>query len=162
MLLRYIKLSIAFLIMVHFMSCGSEKPIWSSTYEIEKGHWSWDDAASFKFHAEDTTMFYDLFLEIETMKDYPYQNLYTKVKTIFPKGDTTEQILSFDIYNKFGVQNGDCSKDLCQIQFIMQEKFRFKDPGGYIFNINQHLRIDSIQDIKSLTLKLFTVKEGEK
>ncbi len=158
MLLKYIKITTALLI-VFCMSCNTEKPVWASSYTLEKGYWSWDEEVTFNFDTKDTTSFYDLILEIETMNDYPFQNLYTKVATIFPKGDTIEQILSFDIYNKFGVQNGNCSKDKCDVQFIMQENFRFKDAGDYIFKVNQNLRQDSIEGINRLTLKLFEIKK---
>lgn len=159
MLVKYINLLIVLFFILHIIACNTEKPVWESTYTLDEGYWSWAEKASFHYEVKDTTSFHDLILEIETTKDYPFQNLYTRVETIFPQGDTTEQVLSFDIYNKFGVQNGDCSKDECRIQFIMQEKFRFKDPGNHTFNINQHLRTDSIRNVKSLTLKLFTVRE---
>ena len=140
------------------VACDRDAPILSIEHEFSDQMWTWNQPVSFEFASPDTIDNYNLYLAISNEKDYPYQNLYTKVVTHFPNGDTTAQILSLDIFDKRGVHNGECSGDICSSEFVMQESFTFLQEGQHKIILYQQMRNDSLKHIHGMELRLFREK----
>jgi gliding motility-associated lipoprotein GldH len=143
-----------FFMLVSVLACQEDKPIFEQSYGLEKGSWSWEEEVSFTFPSPDTNKKYNLYLEVENHKDYEFQNLYCKVVTQFPDSTKTEQILSFDLFTSKGLQNGKCNKDLCTVQFVMQEDFMFEKEGMYTLTFQQHMRNPIQENLHKITLRL--------
>ncbi len=141
-----------------FVGCNSEAPILTIEHEFPNQMWTWNQPVNFEFNSPDTSDNYHLYLAISNEKDYPYQNIYTKVVTHFPNGDTTSQILSLDLYDKRGNHNGECSGDLCTSEFVMQESFTFLQEGQHNISLYQQMRNDSLRYIHGMELRLFREK----
>jgi gliding motility-associated lipoprotein GldH len=141
-------------ILVFVFACQKEKPIFEQSYSLEKGCWSWEEAISFSFPSPDTIKKYNLYLEVENQRDYEFQNLYCKIITQFPDSTQTEQIVSFDLFTSKGLQNGTCKKDLCTVQFVMQEDFMFEKEGLYTLTFNQYMRNPIQDNLHKITLRL--------
>lgn len=146
-----------FLLFISFglVSCSSDEPLLAIQYQFDNQVWTWDDPVTFHFSSPDTVEKYNLYLEVYNQKDYPYQNLYTKIVTYFPDGDSTSQVLSLDIFDKRGRHNGECPGDLCTVQFIMQENFTFRQEGDHRIILHQQMRDDSLRFIHGLELQIF-------
>lgn len=146
-----------FFILISFglFSCNSGGPILVIQHQFEGGLWTWNDPVIFDFTAPDTLEKYSLYLEVANQKDYLYQNLYTKIVTYFPDGDSTSQILSLDIFDKKGRQNGSCSGMECKVQFVMQENFTFRQEGDHKIVLYQQMRNDSLTFIQGVELQIY-------
>lgn len=147
--------------MLFLMSCD-EPVIWESSHEFEYDKWYYDLPATFEFEAPDTTQLYSLLLQIQHEEEYSYQNLYARIQTIFPSGDTTTTVTNFDLATKTGRWFGDCRFGLCRPTAELQSRFRFEQPGSYAISVEQHMRINPLQDIPKLTLQLISADSSPK
>jgi gliding motility-associated lipoprotein GldH len=136
-----------FLILV-FVSCGP-KVIFEEKAEINNGVWAKDQKLSYSFEVTDTLKKYDILLNVNSNKEYKYQNIYINIETIFPKGNKTVDLVSLEISKPNGEPFGKCSGDECTTPILLQEKVKFPSLGKYIINMYQYSRQQSIEGLNS-------------
>ncbi len=126
---------------------------------ISEDIWTYSDSLIFKFSIADTNKIYDLYLDISHHPSYAYQNLYTRINTVFPRGRRLRTELSLELANKGGVWHGDCSSESCLLSIPIQQKAYFNQIGDHKIVLEQYMRKDSIPGIQEFTLKLKEVGE---
>ena len=136
------------------LSC-QESPIYEEAKVVDPAHWTWDSKKEFEFIISDTTIFYDIILQVDHSTNFSFQNLYVNIGTFYPGGQEREQVLSLDMANLAGKWHAQCSADLCELDIVLQEKAFFKKMGNHTLSIAQNSRIDSLSGIHRLKLSLF-------
>lgn len=134
-------------------SCGPDY-ILDRQYDMEGEQWTYDNVLSFEAEIPDTLGVYNLWMEIDHGKDFAYQNLYTRITTIFPDKQKLEQQLSFELADKFGNWQGDCSGDHCRVRIPIQESAFFNRAGTYTFTLEQYMRADSIPHVRAIRFQI--------
>lgn len=134
-------------------SCGPDY-ILDRRYEMEGAQWTYDNVLSFEAEIPDTLGVYNLWMEIDHGKDFAYQNLYTRITTIFPDQKRLEQRLSFELADKFGNWQGDCRGDHCRVRIPIQESAFFNQAGTYTFMLEQYMRTDSIPAVRTIRFQI--------
>ncbi len=134
-------------------SCGPNY-VFEEEVEIQESQWYYNDTLSFSFTMTDTSQLYDLFIELEHQKSYPFQNIYFQIYTSFPSGKKIQDRLSVDLMNKAGVWYGKCGKEECELLVNLQERLRFNETGTYQIQLEQFMRVDPLEGLNSLSLKL--------
>ena len=74
--------------------------------------------------------------------------------TGYGSNERTKNQVSVEMADKAGQWRGDCSGNSCSVQTLLQEGAKFPQKGHYIFTISQNNRIDSLQFIEKIGLKL--------
>ncbi|NNE30058.1 MAG: gliding motility lipoprotein GldH [Saprospiraceae bacterium] len=141
------------LLLLLFSSCRPDYSF-QSKFTIEGNQWSYEEPVSFQFEAPDTSSFYTLWLSVGHLEEYAYQNMYVEISTIFPKGKSTNQVLSLDLADKFGRWEGKCRGGTCEVLIPLQTKVRFRDIGTHEVRIRQNTRDNPLESISSFTLAL--------
>jgi len=122
--------------------------------EIQDMAWAFDYPLSFDFQIQDTSLSYDMFLDIEHSRNFEYQNLYTGLRTISPSGDTTFQRFSIDLSDEFGQWLGTCKGNECSHQVLIKSASKYSGAGDYMIILDQYSRSTVLQGIKSIGLTL--------
>jgi len=157
--MRYLSgLLIFFSLSFLLFSCG-ENYVFEKKNSIPEDVWTYSDSLIFKFSIADTNKIYDLYLDISHHPSYAYQNLYTRINTVFPGGRRLRTELSLELANKGGVWHGDCSSESCRLSIPIQQKAYFNQMGDHKIVLEQYMRKDSILGIQEFTLKLKEVGE---
>lgn len=128
------------------------------TEVIEESSWAFDDPKIFEFDIKDTTQRYDLILTLSHSVDYLYENLYVKIYTTFPTGNTIEDKVSLELADKLDQWEGKCKGNKCKVSILLQENIYFKEAGDYNIKMEQFNRISPLQGIEKLTLKIVAAK----
>lgn len=126
----------------------------SAEKKIDGKYWTYENPFEFSFSAKDTLSTYDFILDVHHDKSYPYQNIYFKVRTIFPEGDTITDPFSVNLANKFGNWNGQCRGDDCSLEVAIQQNVRFRSVGDHHIAIWQYSRKDSLPGIERLEFNI--------
>ncbi|MCB0631119.1 MAG: gliding motility lipoprotein GldH [Lewinella sp.] len=132
-----------------FSACGPDY-LYEHDYEIPGGEWTYADRLEFPFEIDDTSRIYNLWLEIGFNTDYKYQNLYTRVHTRFPSGETLEEPLSIELADKLGRWYGDCNNSYCTLRVPIQQGAFFNQPGAYQITLEQFMRQDPVRGIRNI------------
>ena len=120
--------------------------------------WTYDNPMEFSFEVSDTTNFNDMILSLNHSSTFSYQNIYVKINTTFPSNEITEDIISLNISDGKGSFLGNCSGKKCQIDLLLQERFRFDQIGQYTISINQNGRDKELEGIFGAELKIYQVQ----
>jgi len=152
--MRFVQIIFSFLLVVLVLGC-SEKPLFSEKVDIE-GSWNYSDKLSFPFEIEQLDLTYDMIFSLTYGRDFGYQNIYVKILTLYPSGEETEDILSLNLTDGTGIFLGDCNSSKCEIDILLQEKFKFKEKGKYVITVIQNGRSENLEHIYGAELKLFT------
>lgn len=122
--------------------------------EVENKVWR-DQIINFEFDITDTSKAYDLVLEIEHDADFPYQNIYTQVKVIFP--DTTPARImpvSLDLADDLGLWLGKCNSTSCTVPLAFMTNTKFTALGKHSISFKQYSRLDEIVGFSKMRFKL--------
>lgn len=154
--MRYFSIIICVLLVISIIGCA-EKPVFSKKINLE-GNWAYENALTFPFDIDNLENTYDLILSLTYGRDFSYQNIYVKIETQYPEGKKDEDILSLNLTNGSGVFLGDCNSSKCEIDLLLQEKFKFKESGKYVITIHQHGRNPNLDEVYAAELKLYNIK----
>ncbi len=134
-------------------ACGTDYLL-DQRYALDKETWTYDQILGFEADIPDTLSIYNLWIDIEHHKDFPFQNLYTRITTGFPDQRQIEQLLSFELADKFGNWQGDCSGQYCSYRIPIQEGAFFNQTGKHTFQLEQYMRADSIPHVRAIGFQI--------
>lgn len=134
----------------------------SAEWSMDNQQWISDDQKTFTLEAVDTTTVYAMDITLKHDVTYPYQNLYIKTQTTFPSGKQVESVTSIDLVNQDGSWAGNCSGQSCSISLPLQQRFTFPEVGTYTWAVDQYMRKDTIDGVKSFKAVCRKVEENSK
>lgn len=145
--------SLCLLLLTYLLACGP-------TYEYEvaidlpDSGWQYQDSLVADFSIEDTTTYYDLFLEITHTPDFPYENFYLQVHTQFPEGERLSEQFSVQLAGKAGVWLGDCNSSTCTILIPVRKGVFFSQQGDYQIVFEQFSRRNPLPAVQRVRFAL--------
>ena len=154
--MRFLYILIYTILITTIIGCA-DRPVFSKKIEVD-GTWSYDNKLSFPFEIDNVDLTYDLILSLTYGTGFGYQNLYVKITTEYPNGKLDEDVLSLNLTNGSGIFLGDCNASKCEIDLLLQEKFKFSETGNYVITIYQHGRTERLEDVYAAELKLYSLK----
>jgi gliding motility-associated lipoprotein GldH len=134
-------------------ACG-ENHFYKSSILLEDSNWSYNDTLTYSVNVLDTSIHYDIGLEIIHTSDFAYQNLYVQILTMFPDGKLLTQTLPIDFADFTGLWYGKCRSEICTLRVMLQENALFDQVGDYGFKIMQYMRIDPVAGIREVSMIL--------
>ena len=134
-------------------ACGTDFVL-DKTYTLPNRVWTYDQVLNFEADIPDTSTIYNLWVEIEHHPDFAFQNLYTRITTVFPDKQQMEQLLSFELADKFGNWQGKCSGQSCTYRIPIQEGAFFNQTGKHTFRLEQYMRADSIPQVRAIGFQI--------
>lgn len=144
-------LSIAVLLL---MSACNSDVILEEDYKIPEYGWTFEEQASFEFEIEDTTALYRMAVDIDHSTEFPFQNIYLRIHSVFPN-DTTNIIQhSVELQEANGQWIGGCSGEDCSVRVILSENMYFNQTGKHKISFEQYTRRDSLKGIEKWGLIL--------
>lgn len=150
--IRIIKNLPFYLCFVFCLSCG-DSPFYEQYKSIDGRYWEKDAEYYFSFDITDTSIPYDLTIEIRNNNLYPYQNLWIFSKEEQPSGkvlrDTTECFLADDYGKWLGT-----GISLFQSSHILHSQYFFKEEGTYTLGFRQGMRNDQLAGIQEVGLRI--------
>ncbi len=134
-------------------ACGPSY-IFDKNKEIANHTWLYKDSVNFEIPIEDISSTYNVILEVTHGEEFGNENAYINVFVKSPDGKRTKNQVSVEMADKTGQWRGNCSNGACSIATILQEGAKFPQKGNYTFTIMQNNRMDSLQLIEKIGLKL--------
>jgi len=136
-----------------FMSCGP-KVLFEDDKLFESTHWNYGNDAIFDFEISEVEQKYDLELILNHNDSYSFENLYVKIHTTFPNGETIADQLSIPLANQFGIWIAPCSGNSCELKVKLQDDIKFKEVGKYQIRFEQFTRTENLQGIEAVKFRI--------
>lgn len=126
--------------------------IFEKKLPVNGPNWTYADSLRFEFEVADTSRIYSLFVDFDHAADFPTENIYVRIGTIFPSGKRLLKQRSFLLADPSGTWLGDCSGGKCSIRVPLQEATFFQETGKYTLIFEQWMRQDSLPGIRAVGL----------
>lgn len=139
-----------------FTSC--QDYLYEEEQAIKEAVWTYAEPLEFTLPITDTTVAYNLYLEINHKQDYEFENVYSLLKVEMPDGKLNERQVSLELASPKGKWEGKCQGEFCQRRLIFMPNIKFDQLGNYKIEFQQYSRQDSLTGIASLKLLLETAK----
>jgi gliding motility-associated lipoprotein GldH len=155
-----IRLFFLFVLISISFSCSKEKVILEREIDVKESiGWMFSDSLSVDFSISDTNRLYAMRLQLNHTPDFNFENVYTRIHTLFPDGKLSAQILSLALTNETGAWVGQCNKTDCKVEISLQEQIIFPEKGNYKITIAQYMRTDTLSGIGNIRFLLIDTGE---
>lgn len=125
--------------------------------------WHKDSIASFTYNNQDTTKAYDLFVNLRSNNDYPFNNIFLIVAMEAPGGLTKVDTLEYQMANPDGSLLGSGFSDVKESKLYFKGKYKFQSVGDYKIGIRQAVRqtgkVAGVQELAGVTEVGFRVEK---
>ena len=138
-------------------SCQTDV-LYTETIEIPNASWVDSQKLSFEFDVEDSTVLYQLVVNLKHSVEYAYENLYVNIRTVYPNGKIIEDPLSLEMADHAGRWFGQCNSKTCTLNIMLQEKALFRPKGHYQIIFEPYMREQPIKGIHSIGLSVERVE----
>lgn len=138
MISRMKKLSLlSILLIVAFTSCDNvykeyDKKTFSSYM------WHSGDEVIFKPKIEDTSKLYKLTLGVRHHYGVQFESIAVTITTASPSGKRTSKDVIVQIRKAGGEYAAKCAGDLCDLEMVFDEKFKFDEAGVHTIGVRQN------------------------
>jgi len=118
--------------------------------------WDQQAACTFDFAIQNFTQAYDIFLLLQYMPDYSYQNLHIKYQLQDNQANTVETALKDDLLfdPKTGKPLGKGWGKKKYIKLPLITNYHFEKPGDYSLSVEQFMRTEKLSSIVSVGIQV--------
>ncbi|MDR1459113.1 MAG: gliding motility lipoprotein GldH [Bacteroidales bacterium] len=138
-------------------SCDDSQYLFRENTSIENETWFVNNQIPFRFTVTDTQEIYKIGFNIRYTNDYPMQNIYVFLHTVFPNGMRTHDTIDIDLFSLEGKPLGKGKKTIELQKYF--SRVQFPVAGQYTMSLEQAMRIDSLPGMVSMGLYIAQQKK---
>jgi gliding motility-associated lipoprotein GldH len=152
MMNKILIISVLVLLATLFLACENESFFEQKKEVANADFWTYNDSIRFDFDLSDTSVTYNLMVDVEHAEKFAFENLYVKIHTIFPSGKQLGKLKSLQLIAPTGGWIGRKSRESVRTRIVLQDHTVFKEPGHYSIVFEQFMRRDSLYGIHAIGL----------
>lgn len=141
-------------IMTILLSSCDQGRVFEENRTIENDAWNFENKPSFDVYLTDTVKAYDIYVNVRITTDYKYNNIFLWVYSTNPAQQKDQRRVEIRLANESGKWNGAGLGDIYDYQFPVYKNIRIKQPGFYRFEVEQNMRDDILQHVKSTGIRV--------
>lgn len=142
------KYILIFVIVFSFSSC--KKHFFEQQITIPNKIWDINEHATFTVDVQDITTPYNMYLNFDVDKKYPYSNLWVFIKSKSPSGMVTYDTLNCEFLDEEYKWRGQKKGSSYNLNSSFVDSVMFPEQGKYIFEIQHGLRQEKVEFINEI------------
>ncbi len=147
----YIAASFLFIIL---LSACDQNRVFDKSLPLENATWNRTQLAKFDITIEDTTAFYNVFINLRSAGQYPYRNIYLFTQIKSPDGKFARDTAEFMLADGRGNWLGKGIGDLWEYQFPYKQSVMFPKKGSYVIELEQAMRDSELKYITDIGVRI--------
>jgi len=151
---RNIRYIVGLLIFPLLLCSCDPKRLFEENRVVDKGIWSSTEKQIFEVTIPDTTLRYNVYLNIRNAMEYPYSNLYIFMQTVFPDGRIARDTIECALADYDGRWLGSGMGSVKYNRFLLQNGVSFRQKGTYRFELEQAMRVNELKGIRDIGLRI--------
>lgn len=136
--------------------------IYDDNEEIKNYVWDSKVKPSFTFEVKDTTVLYNIYINVRHVDYYQFNNIWLNVSATFPDGATQVNRVEIPLSDEQGKWHGEGLGDIWDYRHMIQQGAYFSKPGSYTFSLEHLMRKDPLPGIMSVGLRVENTGVGRK
>lgn len=149
----FLKYFLIFFAACLFLSCDPSR-VYDKYKDIKDASWNKNDHVKFDVQIDDTVSYNNVYINIRNSGDYRFSNLYLFMSTVYPDLKVSVDTIECILANKEGKWLGKGLGDIKDSQMLLKKNVRFHKTGIYSFEFEQAMRVDVLDGIKSIGIRI--------
>ncbi len=145
-------------LLLFLAACGSNALYQDSKMIPEEG-WRKNDFVKFDFDVADTSVSYNVLVDIRNNDAYPFQNFWLFIHAMMPDSTEFSDTLDCVLADNRGKWLGTSSGSMYHVPVAFRLDTKFDIPGTYHFDLIQGMRMDTLPGITEIGIRI--LKNGE-
>jgi len=142
------------------VSCDPNR-LFEENYKIPNHLWNKDQSVEFISVVEDTLQVQNIYINIRNTGNYRYSNLYLYITTTAPSGQWIKDTLNIQLADSKGKWLGSGLGDIFFSRKLYKSYIRFPLKGDYKFSIQHGMRVDDLDGIRDVGIRIEKTTVGE-
>ncbi|MFM2047652.1 MAG: hypothetical protein RI955_198 [Bacteroidota bacterium] len=132
--------------------------VFEKNTEIPDYKWDYKFIPQFKVELNDTSSFYNLYVNIRHLDAYRYMNVWVLIHASSPDGKQQTERVSLNLAKPDGKWLGEGMNGVWMVSALAKKRIKFQHKGEYTFAIEHDMRINPLEDVMNVGLKLEKLK----
>lgn len=145
---------IVFIFVAILISACGNPGILNQYQRIPDSRWKKEKPVIFEGNLTDKYALYNIYLQVRNTTDYNYSNLYLFINTTLPDKTQTRDTVECFLANPEGKWIGSGFGKIKESRWLMKKGMMISKPGLYKFSIEQAMRVDVLEGIADIGLKI--------
>ena len=137
------KVPVLLLVIITLSSCN-DLMVYSEYKPIKDGKWQMDEPVQFEFSKLDSTVTYNMFLDIRNDDSYPFSNLFLIAELEYPSGNATKDTLEYKMAEPSGEWLGKGMGSVKENKLWFKENIVFPETGVYKVTVSHAMRRNGV------------------
>lgn len=134
-------------------SCDPNR-VYEDNIDMPTATWDKNNKLKFEVDITDTLTPYNVYVNIRNSGNYQFSNIYMFIDVTFPDGNVYRDTLEGQLADASGQWLGSGLGDIWDNKLPYKQSVRFPKSGKYIFEIEQAMRTDQLEDILDAGLRI--------
>lgn len=147
------KLSLLIVLFLSLAAC-TDNAIIDQNIAIKNKAWLYEQKPLFPVHITNKNIPYHLYLNLRNSIEYPFSNIFILVHQQNPNKTKTTYRVEVKLANREGLWKGKTAGSIFSHQVRFLKNYQFPDTGKYNFQLEQNMRIDGINGISDVGLRV--------
>lgn len=140
-----------------FMGCNLNH-VFEKNIEIPDYKWDYKFIPQFKVTIDDTVAFYNLSINVRHLDAYKFMNIWMIIHSSSPDGKQQTERVSLNLAKPDGRWIGEGLNGVWMTSILAKKKIHFMHKGEYTFALEHDMRINPLEDVMNVGLKLEKLK----
>ena len=141
------------LLTIIISSCGNPGVL-DKYQRIPGAGWKKEEPVVIEGNLPDKNALYNIYLQVRNTTDYNYSNLYLFISTTLPDNTETRDTVECYLASPDGKWIGSGFGKIKESRWLMKKGMMISKPGLYKFSIEQAMRVDILEGISDIGLKI--------
>jgi gliding motility-associated lipoprotein GldH len=146
--------SILILAILLFITGCDRNLVFEKNKTLPDAVWKSVDIAKFNVAINDSSVFYDFYLNIRISSEYKYSNLFLFMKTLYPNGQISSDTVECFFADARGKWLGSRSGRIIDNRILMLKNMKYPMKGVYSFEFEQAMRDTVLQNVEDFGIRV--------
>ena len=150
---------------VTLASCGGDSRVYEQYYDFENRYWLVQEKPEFEFTIQDTGLQYNVYADVRNSVGYPWSRFFMNYYLQDSTGTELQKNLAQDFF--FDATTGEPFGksglgDIYDHELLLLKDYTFGKPGKYKMKFEQLMRMDTLQGILAVGLRIEEAETAKK
>lgn len=140
-------------IAIIFTGCDPSR-VYEKNEKIPDYNWDQNYPLTFIVNITDTVSYHNIYLNVRNAGYYRFSNLFVFINTRLPQGNIQRDTAECNLASPDGKWLGDGLGDIWDNRILFKEHMRFPKIGEYRFDLVQAMRVNPLQGIMDIGIRI--------
>jgi gliding motility-associated lipoprotein GldH len=131
-----------------------DSTVFEKNQKINDYNWDQNNVLTFLVDIDDTTSYYNFYLNVRNAGNYRFSNLFIFINTRFPNGRIQRDTAECTLASPDGKWLGEGLGDIWNHRILFKEHMRFNQAGEYRFDLIQAMRVNPLPGIMDAGIRV--------